>query len=159
MEARSGRVIEQRGDEVLAVFADEGQAVRAAIELQATLAEEMAADSSLPLTVGVGIDAGEAVPVGEGYRGASLNMAARLCAPGVVVLVLSVSMAIVNHSRLSRLSAWRATCVTEQDGDRGRILLWQMALPAWHGWLRRPPPRRRIPGIRSSSEGVCDVQV
>jgi len=75
-------VIEQRGDEVLAVFADEGQAVRAAIELQATLAEEMAADSSLPLTVGVGIDAGEAVPVGEGYRGASLNMAARLCAPG-----------------------------------------------------------------------------
>jgi WD40 repeat protein len=89
VEARSGRVIEQRGDEVLAVFADEGQAVRAALELQATLAEEMAADSSLPLTVGVGIDAGDAVPVGEGYRGAALNMAARLCAragPGQVLV-------------------------------------------------------------------------
>ena len=30
--------------------------------------------------MGIGLDAGEAVPVGGGYRGAALNLAARLCA-------------------------------------------------------------------------------
>ena len=35
--------------------------------------------SSLPLTVGIGLDAGEAVPVDGGYRGGALNVAARLC--------------------------------------------------------------------------------
>ena len=32
-----------------------------------------------PLTVGIGLDAGEAVRVGDGYRGGALNLAARLC--------------------------------------------------------------------------------
>src|SRR5215467_13397592 len=70
--SRSGRVVELRGDEVLAVFDDGPQAVRAALELQATLTEEMASDASLPLNVGIGIDAGEAVPVGDGFRGSAL---------------------------------------------------------------------------------------
>ena len=38
--------------------------------------------------VGIGLDAGEAVPVGTGYRGGALNVAARLCAlaaPGEVL--------------------------------------------------------------------------
>ena len=34
---------------------------------------------SLPLTVGIGLDAGEAVAVEGGYRGGALNVAARLC--------------------------------------------------------------------------------
>ncbi len=33
----------------------------------------------MPLGVGIGIDAGEAVPVEGGYRGGALNLAARLC--------------------------------------------------------------------------------
>ena len=77
--ARSGRVIELRGDEALAVFDSPEQAVRAALELLATCAEETEVESDLPLNVGVGIDAGEAVPVEDGFRGAALNMAARLC--------------------------------------------------------------------------------
>jgi class 3 adenylate cyclase len=32
-----------------------------------------------PLPIGIGIDAGEAVPVEDGYRGVALNTAARLC--------------------------------------------------------------------------------
>src|SRR5438552_13545045 len=39
VEARNGRVIELRGDEAFAVFDTSAQAVRAAVELQATLAE------------------------------------------------------------------------------------------------------------------------
>jgi len=77
--ARDGQVIELRGDEALAVFASPRQALYAAAELQRRFGEEMEADPSLPLKVGIGVDAGEAVPVEGGYRGLALNMAARLC--------------------------------------------------------------------------------
>jgi WD40 repeat protein/class 3 adenylate cyclase len=89
VEARGGRVVEVRGDEVLAVFPAAAQAVRAAVELAATCAEESELDASLPLLPGMGVDIGEAVPVGEGFRGAVLNTAARLCsrAAGGQVLV------------------------------------------------------------------------
>jgi WD40 repeat protein/class 3 adenylate cyclase len=79
VEARSGAVLELRGDEALAVFDSSSQAVRAAVELQAACAEAITDDPTLPLPVGIGIDAGEAVPVEDGYRGVALNMAARLC--------------------------------------------------------------------------------
>jgi class 3 adenylate cyclase/WD40 repeat protein len=79
VEARGGRVIELRGDEALAVFDQTAQAVRAALEFQQACQEATAEDPELPLPVGVGIDWGEAIPVEDGYRGAALNMAARLC--------------------------------------------------------------------------------
>jgi class 3 adenylate cyclase len=88
VEARSGRVIELRGDEALAVFDSSSQAVRAATELVAVCAEEAAADPTLPLLVGVGVDVGEAVPVEDGFRGAALNTAARLCSRAVAGQVL-----------------------------------------------------------------------
>jgi WD40 repeat protein/class 3 adenylate cyclase len=88
VEARGGRVIELRGDEALAVFTSTPQAVRAALEFQATCVEETAADPALPLTVGIGIDVGEAIPVEEGFRGVALNTAARLCSKAVAGEVL-----------------------------------------------------------------------
>jgi WD40 repeat protein/class 3 adenylate cyclase len=88
VEARGGRVIELRGDEALAVFTQTRQAVRAALEFQTTCQEETAADPGLPLTVGIGIDVGEAVPVEGGFRGVALNMAARLCSRAVAGQVL-----------------------------------------------------------------------
>src|SRR5919108_1955313 len=91
VEARSGRVTELRGDEVLAVFKSPDQAVRAAVELQAVCEEEVAADPTLPLLVGVGIDVGEAVPVEDGFRGAALNTAARLRSKAVAGQVLVTS--------------------------------------------------------------------
>ena len=91
VEARSGRVTELRGDEVLAVFNSPDQAVRAAVELQAVCEEEVATDPTLPLLVGVGIDVGEAVPVEDGFRGAALNTAARLCSQAAAGQVLVTS--------------------------------------------------------------------
>ncbi|MGH2795281.1 MAG: adenylate/guanylate cyclase domain-containing protein, partial [Actinomycetota bacterium] len=88
VEARGGRVIELRGDEALAVFTSTPQAVRAALEFQATCVEETALDPTLPLTVGIGIDAGEAIPVEDGFRGAALNTAARLCSRATAGQVL-----------------------------------------------------------------------
>jgi class 3 adenylate cyclase len=72
-------VIELRGDEALAVFSSPRDAFRAAVELQLTFADEVALDPLLPLRVGIGLDAGEAVAVDGGYRGGALNLAARLC--------------------------------------------------------------------------------
>jgi YVTN family beta-propeller protein len=86
--ARGGHLLELRGDEALVVFASARQALRAAVELQQRFAQECVDEPSLPLLVGIGVDAGEAVAVGDGFRGAALNRAARLCShagPGEVL--------------------------------------------------------------------------
>jgi class 3 adenylate cyclase/tetratricopeptide (TPR) repeat protein len=88
VEARGGRVLVLRGDEALAVFSSARQALHAALEAQDRCAAETATDPTLPLPVGIGLDAGEAVPVDDSYRGAALNLAARLCGlagPGEVL--------------------------------------------------------------------------
>ncbi|HLJ66098.1 MAG TPA: tetratricopeptide repeat protein [Chloroflexota bacterium] len=74
-----GHLVETRGDEVLAAFPSAGQAMRAAAELQDRLAPSTGSESVSPLQAGIGLDAGEAVPVGTGYRGGALNLASRLC--------------------------------------------------------------------------------
>jgi WD40 repeat protein/class 3 adenylate cyclase len=87
VEARAGSVIELRGDEVLGVFGSARQAIRAAVELQAAVDEERD-DGMANMPIGIGLDAGEAVPVERGYRGEALNLAARLCSaagPGEVI--------------------------------------------------------------------------
>jgi DNA-binding SARP family transcriptional activator/class 3 adenylate cyclase len=88
VQARDGSVIELRGDEALAVFRSPRQAIRAAVELQERFLQQTMAAPDLPLPVGIGLDAGEAVPVERGYRGGALNLAARLCSeagPGEIL--------------------------------------------------------------------------
>jgi ABC-type transport system substrate-binding protein/class 3 adenylate cyclase len=70
-----GFLLEVRGDEALVVFVSARKALRAAVDLQRRFVE-----AELPRGVGIGLDAGEAIPVGDGYRGTALNLAARLCA-------------------------------------------------------------------------------
>jgi class 3 adenylate cyclase/transcriptional regulator with XRE-family HTH domain len=79
MEAWGGTVTELRGDEALAVFTSARQALHAAVDLQERCAQEWTRAPEVPLLVGIGLDAGEAIPVGDGYRGTALNLAARLC--------------------------------------------------------------------------------
>ncbi len=79
VEAWSGRLVELRGDEALCLFGDPEAALRAAVELQDAFGHESAAQPALPLEVGIGLAAGEAVPVDDGFRGSTLNLAARLC--------------------------------------------------------------------------------
>ena len=79
VEDHQGHVLELRGDEALVVFDSPRAAIRGAVALQQRFVEETKADPSLPLTVGIGLDAGEAVAVEGGYRGGALNVAARLC--------------------------------------------------------------------------------
>jgi class 3 adenylate cyclase len=80
VETRGGSLVEVRGDEALAVFESARQAIRAAVDLQRVFVEETEGDPDYPLEVGIGIDSGEAVALDGGFRGAALNVAARLCA-------------------------------------------------------------------------------
>jgi len=89
VEARTGRVIELRGDEALAAFASARQAILAAVDLQTLFVEETVAEPAVPLAVGIGLDVGEAVPVEGGFRGGAINRAARLCALAGPAEVLS----------------------------------------------------------------------
>ena len=78
VEAWGGELVELRGDEALAAFTSARDALRAATDLADAFAEATVDDPTLPLGVGFGLDAGEAVPVAGGYRGGALNLAARL---------------------------------------------------------------------------------
>src|SRR3954454_3930600 len=94
VEDADGSLIELRGDEALAVFDSARQAIRAAIDLQRRFVESTVAEPNLPLGVGIGLDAGEAVAVDGGFRGGALNLAARLCSlagPGEVLASREVS--------------------------------------------------------------------
>jgi class 3 adenylate cyclase len=120
VEAHDGQVVEIRGDEALVVFTSARQAIRASVDLQEQFEEEAAFDDELPLHVGIGIDSGEAVQLPDGsYRGAALNVAARLCsrAHGGQILVSE------STSRLAgRLNGVEYT-------DRGRVRLKNIPLP------------------------------
>jgi class 3 adenylate cyclase len=92
-ERWEGYLVEVRGDEVLAVFASARQALRAAHDLQARYDEEAQAQPELPPGIGIGLDIGEAARVENGFRGAALNRAARLCSlagPGEVLVSTGV---------------------------------------------------------------------
>jgi YVTN family beta-propeller protein len=91
IEACGGELIELRGDEALSVFGSARQAIRAAVELQTRF---RSSDVGFPLGIGVGLDAGEAVPVAGGFRGGALNVAARLCSiagPGEILATDTVT--------------------------------------------------------------------
>jgi class 3 adenylate cyclase len=114
VQAHDGHIVDLRGDEALAVFTSARQAIRAAVDLQARFGDETGANSDVPLKVGMGIDSGEAVEIaGGGFRGASLNVAARLCgrAHGGDVLVSASTVRLAG--RLGGL----------QYSDRGRVRL------------------------------------
>ena len=128
IESRNGSVIELRGDEALCVFKSPRQAVRAAVALQRRCAEEIRHDPSLPLRVGAGIDAGEAVAVEGGYRGGALNLAARLC-----------SLAKAGEVLVSEGVVLLARRVEEVDYvDRGRVALKGLREPVRYYQARFP---------------------
>jgi len=83
-----GELLEIRGDEALFVFNSAREALQSAVELQRRFRERVNGEPVIPLGVGVGLDAGEAVPIEGGYRGRALNVAARLSAlarPGEIL--------------------------------------------------------------------------
>src|SRR5205823_1584424 len=117
---RTGRVLELRGDEALAVFGSPRQALRAAVELQGRFAAK--SEEAHPLKVGIGLDAGEAVRVEGGYRWAALNLAARLCqlaGPGGLLAALPSGALVAREEELRHVRVATDAVVVGQ----GRTLL------------------------------------
>lgn len=88
IETTGGELLELRGDEALGVFSSARQGLRAAVELQKRFRARTDAEPAFPLGIGIGLAAGEAVPIEGGYRGGPLNLAARLCSlagPGQIL--------------------------------------------------------------------------
>jgi len=65
MPAWDGELLELRGDEALCVFVSARRALGAAVDLQARF-RRPAGGAPLPLGVGIGLDAGEALPTEGG---------------------------------------------------------------------------------------------
>jgi predicted ATPase/class 3 adenylate cyclase/DNA-binding CsgD family transcriptional regulator len=99
-----GDVVELHGEELLASFRSAQQALRAGVSMQARCTNAMTSDPSLPLHVAIGLDSGEAVRVGSGYRGRALNLAARLCSLAEAGTVLASEGVIHLAGALSDLS-------------------------------------------------------
>ncbi|HEX9067266.1 MAG TPA: AAA family ATPase, partial [Ktedonobacterales bacterium] len=88
-----GRVLMQRGDEIVAVFPTARPALSTARRLHESCARAMREDPSIPLLVGIGLARGQVAKVGRDYRGEAINLAARLCATaraGEVLVSLDV---------------------------------------------------------------------
>jgi hypothetical protein len=118
VEDHGGSVIELRGDEALAVFSSARQAVAAAVELQERFVDETIDDPELPMPVGIGLDAREAVPVEAGYRGGALNLGAAVRAGGPG-----------RDPREPRRHASRARVESVRYVDRGKVQLKNLADP------------------------------
>jgi class 3 adenylate cyclase len=138
--ARGGTVVELRGDEALCVFGSPRGALRCAVELQRRCADELRADPSLPLRVGIGIDAGEAVAVEGGYRGGALNLAARLCSlakAGQVLVSEGVVLLARKVDELAYVSMGRVQLKGLREPVRYFAARFELDLPAAEGEPRR----------------------
>jgi WD40 repeat protein/class 3 adenylate cyclase len=168
VEGAGGTLVELRGDEALAVFDSARQALRAASDLQDRFVSETVADPSLPLAVGIGLDAGEAVPVDSGYRGGALNLAARLCSlagpgevlvsPGVAHLARKVEGLEYVERGAVRLKGLEkpveVVAVRPEREDVARDLAFRRALdPATAGALETRNPYK---GLRAFGEGDAE---
>ncbi len=150
VKARDGLLIELRGDEALVMFVSARKALRAAIELQARFAQ-----AELPRGVGIGLDAGEAIPVGDGYRGTALNLAARLCAEAragetlasETVIHLAAKLDGIDYvdARALKLKGYadlvRVVDVVPSDQVKGR------RLASGTGWRGRDRTRYAVVGV------------
>jgi class 3 adenylate cyclase len=145
-----GRVIELRGDEAMAAFTSTRGAVRASIAVQERC--RGVGGVPLPLGVGVGLDAGEAVVVGDGFRARALNIAARLCSAAAAGEILATETVCrlagpVEEARYSSIRHLRAKGVAEPLAVRAveplRALPPLPATPTPRRSRRRPAIGRR----------------
>jgi len=87
--ANSGREVKHTGDGIMAAFNSAVCAVKAASEIMGRLADHNDSGPEFPVTVRIGISAGEPVEQHEDLFGSTVQLAARLCAnaiPGQILV-------------------------------------------------------------------------
>ena len=80
LQVAGGREIKHTGDGIMAAFASAAGAVRCAIRIQKALAEHPSRAGDSPVLVRIGAAAGEPVEAHDDLFGATVHLAARLCA-------------------------------------------------------------------------------
>lgn len=80
LAAEGGREVKHTGDGIMASFASAAAAVRCAIAVQQALAEHARDRAHEPVTVRIGVAAGEPVENNRDLFGSTVQLAARLCA-------------------------------------------------------------------------------
>jgi class 3 adenylate cyclase len=80
VDEHDGAEIRTEGDSFYVVFPDASGAVACGLAIVAAAADASAATPEAPISVGIGVHAGETVETQEGYVGTAVNLAARLCA-------------------------------------------------------------------------------
>jgi class 3 adenylate cyclase/DNA-binding beta-propeller fold protein YncE len=143
--ATGGKVLELRGDEALCVFPSARQALRAAVELQIRFRARVDDEPVFPLGIGIGLAAGEAVPVEGGYRGSALNLAARLCslaAPGQILASEMVTGLAGTLAGVRFVERRRVRVKGFEKPVRAIEIVPEVALPPVPE-ATRPTPRRR----------------
>lgn len=116
---RDGLLLELRGDEALVVFDSARQAIRAALELHESL-RGAASNAEACLPVGIGLDAGEAATVQDGFRGGALNLAGRLCAIAAAGETLASEAVVHLAGRLPGVT-FRERPPVQLKGLHGRV--------------------------------------
>jgi hypothetical protein len=133
------------------------QALRASVALQAAFREPVEGGAALPLGVGIGLDAGEAVAVEQGYRGAALNRAARLCAAAAGGEVLASEALVEMAGPIDGLS-YGAVRALRLKGYESRVRAVRVSARS-----SPPPPApaaartRRRPSVRLAGMAVLLV--
>ena len=80
LTAASGREVKHTGDGIMAVFVSAASAIRCGIEVQRELSQHHGERSDQPLRVRIGVAAGEPIEHHNDLFGATVHLAARLCA-------------------------------------------------------------------------------
>jgi class 3 adenylate cyclase len=89
LNGNGGREVKHTGDGIMAAFISPAGAVRGACEVQKALSGHNAAGPQFPVTVRIGISAGEPVEQSDDLFGSTVQLAARLCAraePGQILV-------------------------------------------------------------------------
>ena len=110
MHEHGGEIVDQRGEETFAAFADASAAVEAAIEIERRHAER-------PMRVRIGLHTGAPALTGEGYLGLDVHRAARICAAGHgrQVLLSTETRALVADRPAKDLGAYLLKGITQPE--------------------------------------------
>jgi YVTN family beta-propeller protein len=146
VEEHDGATVELRGDEALVAFFSARAAIQAALALQ-----EAAGQVDLAGGIGIGMDAGEAVAVSDGFRGGALNRAARLCARAKAGEIL-VTDTVVRLAGPTADAAWDDLGTVRVKGVEQPIRVFGVRRPAA---ARRKRPRRH--GVWIAAGGIALV--
>jgi class 3 adenylate cyclase len=153
---QAGAEIRTEGDSFYVVFPSPSAAVRAGLLLVERARADAADHPDAPISVGVGIHAGESAETNEGYVGSAVNLAARICSVARAGEVL-VSGTVRSLARTSLPVAYASRGKPTLKGVAEPIELF--AVSPTEGSLVAPPPTGRLaaPASTRARAGLVGV--